>query len=103
MTGLLRPISKIFNRAVANQASSTHVTILATTKDKKTRSTVTISYPGDAGILFTAVLCVESALALAAGEGDEAGFSTPTMNLGERFVPRLQAAGVAITVDKVSL
>ena len=107
--GILRPVSKVLNVLINLQAPNTHVTVVATSKDDKARATVTMQYPGDPGILFTSVLCVEVAVALAddafvsglttsaAEEGG--GLTTPTMLMGDKLLPRLKAAGVQTQIS----
>merc|ERR1711998_306162 len=104
---ILRPVAKVLNFFALMQAPMTHVMVVGTSKDGKARSTVTLSYPGDPGIVFTAALCLECAVALAdtklmsslsteaAARGG--GVSTPTIVFGDALLPRLQAAGVTVT------
>merc|ERR1711998_747059 len=54
---ILRPVAKVLNFFALMQAPMTHVMVVGTSKDGKARSTVTLSYPGDPGIVFTAALC----------------------------------------------
>mmetsp|Transcript_34812 Transcript_34812/g.59839 ORF Transcript_34812/g.59839 Transcript_34812/m.59839 type:complete len:176 (-) Transcript_34812:72-599(-) len=113
LLGILRPAARVINFFALMQQPNTHVTVVATSKDAKARSTVTMQYPGDPGIIFTSVLCVEVALALAneklmgglktnaASSGG--GLTTPTMLLGDDLLPLLTSAGVKTNVGVVDL
>lgn len=103
--GILRPVSKLVNFAIKGQKPDTKVTIVGTSKDGKMQSTVTLQYPGDPGILFTAFLSIQCALALANGEADikYAGFSTPTIALRKSLPIRLKKAGMVCDVTKTGL
>ena len=111
--GILRPVAKVINFFALMLPPDTSVKVVATSKDSKARSTVTMQYPGDPGILFTSVLCVEVAVALAneklmggldtSAASRGGGLTTPTMLFGDALLPLLTAAGVQTHVGVIDL
>lgn len=98
--GVLRTVAKAINLFASQQSPNTHVTTIATSRDGKARATITMQYPGDPGIMFTTVLCVETALGLAEGKGivGGPGFSTPSVTMADTLLSRLKKAGVTVAV-----